>query len=943
MTNDASNSYIELRQSIDDTFSLADLRLLCADVGIEYEHLPGETRPTKILALLDHVARQSRQADLLHRLRELRPLGAWPTTYHVTHSGAVYAPPPLPERGVLPEPGPLPPGSRLLYSRNPLFTGRADDLLRLANTFLYEANGRDVIITQTAVAAGMGGIGKTQLAVEFAHRYGRYFPGGVFWLSFAEAANLPSEIAVCGGPDGLDLAPGFADLPLADQVKAVQQAWRQPVARLLIFDNCEEEKLLADWRPPHGGCHVLVTSRRQQWDRALGVSQLRLEVLPRAESVTLLRRLAPDLAESDADVIAAEVGDLPLALHLAGSFLATYRRVSPTDYLKKLRDKQILQHASMLGRGTDYSPTGHDLDVARTFAVSFERLDLANETDALALTLLTRLAFLAPGEPIPDDLCQELAPIDEDDEEGLLQVEDGWQRLRNLGFVAVEQDSAVRLHRLLALFAQKIADDPEDAQRATEKAVREAVSNRQDRAGYISPIPLLLPHLYFVTDAAMSRDDAQAGSLCSWLGYYLDQVAVYADAQPYYERALAINEQSFGPTHPDTAQSLNNLGYLLRAMGQLADARPYYERALAIREQALGPTHPDTALSLNNLGALLQVMGQLADARPYYERALAIREQALGPTHPDTARSLNNLGALLDSMGQLADARPYYERALAIREQALGPTHPDTALSLNNLGALLDSMGQLADARPYYERALAINEQALGPTHPDTALSLNNLGYLLRAMGQLADARPYYERALAIREQALGPTHPDTASSLNNLGYLLRAMGQLADARPYYERALAIREQALGPTHPDTAQSLNNLGYLLRAMGQLADARPYYERALAIYEQALGPTHPDTATSLNNLGELLRAMGQLADARPYYERALAIYEQALGPTHPDLAYSLNNLGMLAQAEGDLPGARVYLQRALSIFEAALGPEHNNTQIVRENLEALDDA
>ncbi|MCB8987557.1 MAG: hypothetical protein H6661_07400 [Ardenticatenaceae bacterium] len=342
-----------------------------------------------------------------------------------------YEPPPLPKRGILAEPGSsLPPGSRMLYRRNPFFTGRADDLLQLAETFLYEENGRHVIITQTAVAAGMGGIGKTQLAVEFAYRYGRYFPGGVFWLSFGLPENITNEIAACGGPDGLDLAPGFTDLPLDDQVKMVQRAWHEPVARLLIFDNCEEETLLAEWRPQHGGSHVLVTSRRQQWDRALGVSHLQLAVLPRAESIILLRQFMPDLSDSDADAIANEVGDLPLALHLAGSFLASYSRItSPTAYLEKLRDKQILQHASMLGHGTDYSPTGHDLDVARTFAVSFEKLDRANETDALALTLLARLAYLAPGEPIPGDLRQALVSIDKDNEDSLLQIEDAWRRL----------------------------------------------------------------------------------------------------------------------------------------------------------------------------------------------------------------------------------------------------------------------------------------------------------------------------------------------------------------------------------------------------------------------------------------------------------------------------------------------------------------------------------
>jgi len=939
MAPDNPNPNIELQQQIEERFDLGELRLLCADLSIDFDHLPQDEKRGKVLSLLEIIARQNRQETLLNRLWELRPQGDWPTTYHITRSGVVYAPPPLPERGVLAEPySSLPPGSRMLYRRNPLFTGRAEDLLNLADTFLYEGNGRHVIITQTAVAAGMGGIGKTQLAVEFAHRYGRYFPGGVFWLSFALPENIASEIAACGGPDGLDLAPSFTDLPLDDQVKMVQRAWHESVARLLIFDNCEDDKLLAEWRPPHGGCHVLVTSRRQQWDRTLGVSQLRLEVLPRMESITLLRQFVPDLSDTDADAIAAEVGDLPLALHLAGSFLVSYSRITnPTTYLDKLRDKQILQHASMLGRGADYSPTSHDLDVARTFAVSFERLDSANETDAMATTLLARIAFLAPGEPVPDDLRRALAPVDEADEDALLQIEDAWQRLVTLGFVEAEQHGALRVHRLIALFAHTETDDLDAAQWAAEMAVVISLEHQRDDAGYVRPMPLLLPHLRFVTNAAWERKDELAALLCNRLGYYLKQVADFSAALPYLEHVLTIREQALGPAHPETAASKGSLGLLLQAMGHLAEARPYLESALVIHEQAFGPDHLKTALSLNNLGSLLSAMGQLAEAQPYLERALAIFEQVLGPTHPNTASSLNNHGSLLQAMGQLTKAQSYYERALAIREQVLGPNHPDTAASMSNLGYILNAMGQLAEARPYYERALAIREQVHGPNHPETAASLNNLGSLLLAAGQLAEARSYLERALTIREQILGSSHPDTAATMGNLGSVLLAAGQLAEARSYYERALAIHEQVLGPNHPDTATSLNNLGHLLETMGHLVEARPYYKRALAIREQVLGSTHPDTATSLNNLGGLLQDMGQLADARPYFERALAITEQTLGPTHPDTARSLNNLGNLLIAMGQLADAQPYFERALAIYEQALGPAHPHTATALNNI------
>ncbi|MBN1815590.1 MAG: tetratricopeptide repeat protein [Anaerolineae bacterium] len=707
----------------------------------------------------------------------------------------------------LPDPAPLPPGSRILFNRNKLFVGREDDLKALAKAL---KGGATAAIGQIAAATGLGGIGKTQLASEFVHRYGQFFAGGVFWLSFGDPQGVRAEIANCGGPGALDLRPDFANLPLDDQVRLVLSAWCSPLPRLLVFDNCEDENLLTEWRPPSGGARVLLTSRRGEWSATLGVQTLPLDVLSRPESIALLRRHRPDLSDEGANAIAAELGDLPLALHLAGSFLAAYRYVvTPGDYLTQLRTPSPLDHPSLQGHGAAWSPTSHELHVARTFVLSYERLNPQDPTDAEALALLRRAAHFAPGVSIPRPLLLSTLGHPADDLDTALRAEDALARLTSLGLLTAGAAGRLTLHRLLSAFVRGIdADDV--AQAAVEETLLDE-ANRLNNAGVPAPLLRWQEHLRAVTDVARVREDERAAGLCNTLGYHLNIIGDYSGARPYLERALTIWEQVLGPDHPDTAQGLNNMGFLLQAMGDLVRARPYYARALAIREQVLGPDHPDTAQSLNNLGFLLRAMGDLAGARPYYERALAISEQVLGPDHPDTASSLNNMGALLDSMGDLAGARPYYERALAIREQVLGPDHPDTARSLNNMGFLLQAMGDLAGARPYYARALAIREQVLGPDHPDTARSLNNMGGLLLAMGDLAGARPYYERALAIRERVLGPDHPDTAQGLNNLAILCCYEGNFAEAARLMRRALAICEARLGPAHPNTQSSRQSL------------------------------------------------------------------------------------------------------------------------------------
>jgi hypothetical protein len=372
-------------------------------------------------------------------------------------------------------------------------------------------------------------------------------------------ADIPVEIAQCGGAGCLDLHPDFAALPLDDQVRLVQAAWQSPLPRLLVFDNCEDEALLARWKPPSGGCRILVTSRRPTWDPTLNVRPLPLGVLSRAESLALLCHYLPDLPvdATDLSAIADELGDLPLALHLAGSFLARYHRsMTPAEYLEALRRPDLLTHHSLQGRGLTYSPTHHELHVARTFALSLERLDSTVAADALARQLLARAAHFAPGVPIPPDLLLKTLELPDTDSD-LLQSEDALHRLTDLGLLEPEANDALRLHRLLATFIRATVHDS-TAQPAVESTILEA-ARHLNSTGYPARLLDWQPHLRTVTDAARARLDERAAGLCNELGYHLSLIGKYPDAHLYYERALAIHEQTLGPEHPTSQIVRRNL------------------------------------------------------------------------------------------------------------------------------------------------------------------------------------------------------------------------------------------------------------------------------------------------------------------------------------------------------------------------------------------------
>jgi hypothetical protein len=270
----------------------------------------------------------------------------------------------LPTTEILPPAG-LPAGSSLSLRFNPVFVGRKEDLKKLAS--LIKAEGVIPAVT------GLGGLGKTQLAAEFAHRYGRFFAGGVFWLNCSKPEDVPGQIARCGGSRGLALREDFDELTQDQQIALVMGEWSNALPRLLVFDNCEDEQLLQQWRPTSGGARLVLTSRRGNWPRELGVATFPLGTLAPIESVALIRKHRPDLPENNRDLaaIAETLGHLPLALHLAGSYLQRYKYAAsgrPASYLAELQRPDLLAHTSLAGKG--YSPTGHELHVANTFALS---------------------------------------------------------------------------------------------------------------------------------------------------------------------------------------------------------------------------------------------------------------------------------------------------------------------------------------------------------------------------------------------------------------------------------------------------------------------------------------------------------------------------------------------------------------------------------------------
>jgi tetratricopeptide (TPR) repeat protein len=413
-------------------------------------------------------------------------------------------------------------------------------------------------------------------------------------------------------------------------------------------------------------------------------------------------------------------------------------------------------------------------------------------------------------------------------------------------------------------------------------------------------------------------------------GYKLMEGYQFAQAVPYFQRALAIVKL------PDFYLAL---AVALRNVPKLDEAEAATRDGLTLILSEPDAT-ADADLS-NEFGLILKDKGDLAGAQRYAERALQIDENIYGPDHPSVAVDVDNLGQILQDKGDLTGAQRYTERALQIDEKVYGPDHPKVAIPCSNLGMVLKAKGDLAGAQRYTERALQIDEKVYGPDHPKVAISCSNLGTILQAKGDLAGAQRYAERALQVDEGIYGPDHPSVAIDTSNLAQILQDNGDLAGAQRYAERALQIGEKVYGPDHPKVAIRCSNLGTILQDRGDLAGAQHYTERALQIDEKVYGLNHPNVAIDANNLGQVLKAKGDLTGAQRYTERALQIDEKVYGPDHPSVAIDISNLALMLKARGDLAGARQQMRRALQISEKAYGPDHPTTLALHKALEEMD--
>jgi tetratricopeptide (TPR) repeat protein len=710
----------------------------------------------------------------------------------------------------------------LPYPRNPFFLGREGILDELHSCL---ESSRMTALSQPQALFGLGGAGKTQVALEYAYRYAQDYQA-VFWLRADNRAALVAGF--------LEMAQAL-QLPERDErdpisvVTAVKGWCGQQTDWLLILDNADDLSSLPEFLPSLVRGHIVLTTRTQALGRlAHGIEVGTLD----AETAALLlqRRagsLAVDapLAETDesnrsaALQIAEELGYLPLALDQAGAYLEE-TQCCLQQYLDLYRTRRTDLLRQRGGVVQD-----HPDSIATTWSLSFAAIE---HRSALAADLLRLCAVLHP-DGIPEELilkgAARLGPVLSVLEMDPLQFNQALAVIQKYSLLRrSSSERTLSIHRLVQAVLQD-AMDPQERALWTDRAIAglNVVFPEVRLQGWEqwTQCDRLLAHvLVAVTASGMEHHSLELASLLTKAADYLLERALHEQAEPLYQRALTIYDQMPGCEHPHVAFPLNGLADLYREQGRYEQAEPLYQRALHLWE-TLGHKYLEITSPLNNLALLYKRQGKLQLAEQLLRRCIFLVEQRLGPQHREVAAPLNNLAILYAEDGNHRQAEPLLQRALRIDEQTYGKEHPEVAYSLTNLAEVYREQGRFEEAEPLYYRALHIREQAQGSEHPQIAPPLKGLADLYREQGRFEEAEPLYQRALAILRQH-GAEQLDIADILHDLARLFELRGQHDQALTYYQQALAIREQRLGHEHPHTIDTHARFTRVVRASERLA-------------------------------------------------------------------------------------------------------------------------
>ncbi|MCL2284361.1 MAG: FxSxx-COOH system tetratricopeptide repeat protein [Fibromonadales bacterium] len=757
-------------------------------------------------------------------------------------------------------PGSLP-FHNLPFIRNIYFTGRDSIFKDICSGF---EGGNAILLTQ--VITGMGGLGKTQVALEYAYRYACKYDC-IWWV------QAETEATVLMAYKDFAVRTKLLNSEQQDSELIIETVlnWMDSHSKwLFIYDNADSITGDTTWLPRNNRENILITTR----DRLHYIGRIvNIDIFEEEEAIAFLEKRTEIKDSLNASKLSARLGHFPLALEQAAAYIKIHA-ITYIEYLSLLEDCgfRVLEKVDGVVNYKD--------SIAVTLEISFKKIE-----QEASLQLLYLCSYMAP-EDIDEVLFSENSEILPSPLKKMmadrLKRNDIYSQLTRYSLLKKQEDGkGYSMHRLLQeIVRNKIGNDLQWAQYCLSlfrKSYNFEYGNIESHNCFSRLTPHVEAFLDITKTTLITHEDQERIAYLYHMGgfgnYYLGN---YNCALEWYYYALTIREKFLGKEHPDTASTYNNMAGIFQDQGNYVKALEYYGHALVVSEKVLGKEHINTVSTYNNIAGVFQSQGNYIKALEYCNYALAIREKVLGKEHKSTANTYNNIGGIFENQGDYVKALEFYGHALAIREKVLGKEHPNTANTYNNIAIIFRAQSDYSKALEYHNYALAIREKVLGKEHSDTANTYNNIAMILQYQGDYNKALEYYDYALAILEKVLGKEHKNTAGIYNNMAEIFRTQGNYAKALEYYGYALTIYEKVLGKEHPNTATTYNNIAVVFYDQNNYTKALEWHIRSYRIFSNKLGAEHQNTKKILKNIVQAYRLSCNAMDFEKWLEEQTAL-------------------------------------------------------------------
>ena len=859
--------------------------------------------------------------------------------------------------------------------------GREDILQRLDKAFSAGSGPR------LAVLQGMGGQGKSQIALEYCHRKKATLYSATFWV---DATTVESTKGSFWAISEEIKRPAHV---LHDTEARVNFVLRElsswSIQWLLVFDNYDNLDAfpnITDFIPQNDLGAILVTSRHADSDAlVLGQSNhfIKLHGLEEDAAILLLtqRSQTKDFESKDAKEIVARLAYHPLAITQAGAYIKKVG-LRLSDFMKHYKEKRekILKNTPPLSEyrkklGNNEEETS--LNVFTTWELSFQQLESKASESNSKVKLLTLFAFF-DNKDISEQLFAEFEANEKAKSTSaelltwLNAFTDGtsgeWSSdsfadvlitLRDLSLLqgfAQEPNGYyhLSLHPLIKDWIQlrtsKLVGQENIYMAAT--LVNEMLLGSWRNEHFELPLSFkqsILLHIIALEEAheeffglqveIVANQDIFNEFLTSqfWFAKFLSSSGLYQLAVIIFQQVVAQEEECLGPEHPDTLTSTDHLASTYHKQGRWGEAEELEVQVMETRKRVLGLEHPDTLTSTDHLASTYHKQGRWGEAEELEVQVMETRKRVLGLENTDTLTSSSNLALMYWNQGRWKETEELGLQVMETRKRVLGLEHPDTLASMGILALTYWDQGRWGEAEELEVQVMETMKRVLGLEHPETLTSVNNLASTYHKQGRWGEAEELDLQVMETSKRVLGLEHPDTLISMDNLALTYQSQGRWKEAEELGAQVMETSKRVLGFEHPDTLISSSNLALTYWDQGRWKEAEELGAQVMETSKRVLGFEHPDTLISSSNLALTYWDQGRWKEAEELNVQVMETRKRVLGLEHPGTLASSSNLALIYQKQGRWKEAEELGAQVMETSKRVLGFEHPSTLISSSNL------